>query len=75
MNSDPFESNSQQIAPSGPDGRFGLQTQVSHFVGRQTLQEYDRDRRRDDTVAHTGNDGVHFNEVRDPSLLTLQFTR
>ncbi|KAF8121261.1 hypothetical protein EV363DRAFT_1186658 [Boletus edulis] len=63
VNSDPLEANSSQIASSGPDGRFGLQPQAPVFVGRQALEEYEKDcvhhRTKDNTVARTGKGGVH----------------
>ncbi|KAF8452787.1 hypothetical protein L210DRAFT_3499643 [Boletus edulis BED1] len=63
VNSDPLEADSSQIAPSGPDGRFGLQPQAPAFVGRQALEEYEKDRvhhrTKDNTVARTGKGGVH----------------
>lgn len=64
-NSDPFE---EQIVPSGPDGRFGLQTEAPSFVGRQTTEEYERARLRDNMV----NGGVHTKQVRGPFLPALQ---
>ncbi|KAF8123045.1 hypothetical protein EV363DRAFT_1181132 [Boletus edulis] len=63
VNSDPLEANSSQIAPSSPDGQFGLQPQAPAFVGRQALEEYEKDRvhhrTKDNTVARTGKGGVH----------------
>ncbi|KAG6378231.1 hypothetical protein JVT61DRAFT_13931 [Boletus reticuloceps] len=47
-NSDPFDSDSQPIIQSRPDGRFGLQPRASTFVGRQTLGEYERDHPKND---------------------------
>lgn len=43
--SDPFGPDSQTVRPSGPEGRFGLQPRTTTFVGRQTLEDYERDRR------------------------------
>ncbi|KAG6380524.1 allophanate hydrolase subunit 1-domain-containing protein [Boletus reticuloceps] len=61
VNSDPFD-NFSPIAPSGPDGRFGLQPQPT-FVGRQTLDKYERDRTTNDMTAHTRKHGVHPQEI------------
>ncbi|KAH0831087.1 hypothetical protein J3R83DRAFT_13648 [Lanmaoa asiatica] len=57
-NSDPFDSDSQPIRRSGPEGWFGLQPQAPAFVSRQTLQEYERDCVKNDLVACTGNGGI-----------------
>ncbi|KAF8124113.1 hypothetical protein EV363DRAFT_1403405 [Boletus edulis] len=62
-NSDPFEANVPPIAPSGPDGRFGLQPRPPAFIGRQTLHEYERDRMTNDMTAHTRKHGVHSPEI------------
>ncbi|KAH0839472.1 hypothetical protein J3R83DRAFT_281 [Lanmaoa asiatica] len=68
-NSDPFDSDSQPIRRSGPEGRFGLQPQAPAFVGRQTLQEYERDCVKNDLVARTGNGGICHKAVCDPSVI------
>ncbi|KAF8429855.1 hypothetical protein L210DRAFT_3652044 [Boletus edulis BED1] len=62
-NLDPFEANVPPIAPSGPDGRFGLQPGPPAFIGRQTLHEYERDRMTNDMTAHTRKHGVHSPEI------------
>jgi len=62
--SNPFGSDSQPIKHSGPGGHFGLQPQAPAFVGRQMLQEYERDC-PSKKVAHPGS----IVAVRHPSLL------
>jgi hypothetical protein len=53
--SDPFDSETQAIKHSGPAGHFGLQLQAPAFVGRRTLQEYERDcPSKNDVVARPG---------------------
>lgn len=66
--SDPFGSDSQPIKHSGPGGRFGLQPQAPTFVGRRTLQEYERDcPSKNDAVARPGG----IVAVRHPSLIVF----
>jgi len=63
---DPFGSDSQPIKHSGLGGRFGLQPQAPAFVGRQTLQEYERDcPSKNDAVACPGG----ITAVRHPSVI------
>ncbi|KAG6370454.1 hypothetical protein JVT61DRAFT_12077 [Boletus reticuloceps] len=59
VDSDPFGSDSQPIAKSRPDSRFGLQPRGSGFVGRQTLQDYKKDHPKNSPVVCPGNGGVH----------------
>ncbi|KAG6373156.1 hypothetical protein JVT61DRAFT_6772 [Boletus reticuloceps] len=62
-NSDPFDSDSQPIIQSGPDGCFGLQPRASMFVGRQTLGEYERDRPKNNLAG-----GMHHKVLPDTDL-------
>ena len=66
--SDPFDSGSQPIRHSGPEGRFGLQPRAPAFVGRQTLQEYERDYPKNDLVARAGQGNILHKVVCDPSV-------
>ena len=65
--SNPFNSGSQPIRHSGLEGCFSLQPQAPAFVGRQTLQEYERDYPKNDLVARAGQGSILHKAVCDPS--------